>query len=128
VSYLLDTHVLLWGLMDDARLSKKARSILLDDDRALYFSAASAWEIAIKASLGRLRFSAPLEQYLPTRLATEGIEPLPISIAHAARTEALPWHHRDPFDRLLVAQAQIEGLDLLSSDRALRQYDVKVVW
>jgi PIN domain nuclease of toxin-antitoxin system len=128
VSFLLDTHVLLWGLADDPRLSKKSRAILLDDENVLYFSAASTWEMAIKTSLGRLKFSTTLESYLPTKLASEGIEPLPITTEHAARTETLPWHHRDPFDRLLIAQAQIEGLDIVSSDKALRRYDVKIVW
>ena len=126
--YLLDTHVLLWGLADDPRLSKRVRTLLLDDENTLYFSAASTWELAVKCSLGRLRFSAPLETYLPSKLASEGIEPLSVSTEHAARTERLPWHHRDPFDRLLIAQAQIESLDLVSSDKALRGYDVKLVW
>jgi len=106
----------------------QVRALLLDDSNALLFSAASAWELAIKTSMGRLTFATPLETYLPQKLASEGLEPLAITIDHATRTESLPWHHRDPFDRLLVAQAQLESLEIITSDKVLRRYDVGVVW
>lgn len=125
---LLDTHVLLWALRDDPRLSKKARAILLDDAHALFWSAASTWELAIKASLKRIRFASPLVEYLPAKLESEGVEPLSVTTAHAGAVESLPFHHHDPFDRLLIAQARVEGLSLLSADKVVGRYDVDVIW
>lgn len=126
--YLLDTHAFLWGLQDDPRLSPRVRSLLLAGEHALLWSAASTWELAIKCSLGRVRFAAPLAAYLPGKLSAEGIEELPITSDHAARTEALPWHHRDPFDRLLVAQAQAERVPIITADPQIARYEVEVFW
>jgi PIN domain nuclease of toxin-antitoxin system len=128
VTLLLDTHVLLWALADDPRLSRKARTLLLDDAHTLLWSAASTWELAIKASLKRIHFNSPLAEYLPQKLESEGIGSLPITTHHAAAVESLPRHHHDPFDRLLVAQAVVEGVVLLSADKIMRRYDVEVVW
>lgn len=125
---LLDTHVLLWALADDPRLSSRARALVLDDAHTLIWSAASTWELAIKAGLGRIRFTRPLAEYLPQTLEAEGIESLSISTSHAAAVEALPRHHADPFDRLLIAQASVEKLALLSADKVLRRYPVEVIW
>lgn len=125
---LLDTHVLLWALEDDVRLSRKARALLLDEGHTLLWSAASTWELAIKASLGRIRFATPLAEYLPHKLEAEGIVSLPITDPHAAAVESLPRHHHDPFDRLLIAQALVEELALLSADKVMKRYDVEVVW
>jgi PIN domain nuclease of toxin-antitoxin system len=125
---LLDTHVFLWALKDDPRLSKRVRTILRDDTHELFWSAASTWELAIKASLRRIQFVMPLATYLPQKLAAEGLQPLSVSSEHAAATESLPLHHRDPFDRLLIAQAQIEDLTIVSADKALRRYDVDVIF
>jgi PIN domain nuclease of toxin-antitoxin system len=128
VTYLLDTHVLLWALQDDPRLSRRIREILLKGQDRLLWSAASTWELSIKASLGRIRFAKPLSEYLPMKLAAEGIETLHISSDHAARTETLPLHHRDPFDRLLVAQAQLEDATLITSDVRMREYEIEIAW
>jgi PIN domain nuclease of toxin-antitoxin system len=128
VRCLLDTHVLLWALRDDARLSKKARAILLDDAHTLFWSAASTWELAIKSALKRIHFTSPLGEYLPGKLESEGVEPLSVTSAHAAAVELLPLHHHDPFDRLLIAQARVEGLSLLTADKVMRRYDVEAIW
>lgn len=121
---LLDTHAALWFLAADERLGDDARRQLLDDDNRVLLSAAVVWEVAIKRSLGKLALT---EAYV-SLLVAEGAEPLPVSIEHAAAVERLPWHHRDPFDRMLVAQAQLERATLVSGDPALRAYDVPVVW
>jgi PIN domain nuclease of toxin-antitoxin system len=119
---LLDTHVLLWWLADDPALSKQARALIANEPE-VFASAASAWEIAIKRALGKLE--AP-EDLLPA-LEAEGIRRLPIDFEHAAVAGALPRHHDDPFDRMLVAQAQQEGLTLLTSDVRILQYAVTIL-
>ena len=125
---LLDTHVWLWmnGAVD--RLSESAREILASGEQALYLSAASTWELAIKQKAGKLRLPQPLEQYIPTTLAENSIQPLAIHQAHAWRAAALPMHHRDPFDRMLIAQTQAEGLVLMTADSQLEAYEVPIVW
>lgn len=126
--YLLDTHTFLWWITDDERLSPKARDLMRDRRNVLYLSAASAWEIAIKASLGRLEFSGDPEKMVPEQMALNAIEALPIQITHALRVHRLPPHHRDPFDRMLVAQSQLEDLPLLTDDAQIRKYQVEVAW
>jgi PIN domain nuclease of toxin-antitoxin system len=119
--WLLDTHLLLWAAYDAARLSRSATRLLQKRDARLVFSLASIWEVAIKASLQRSDFSAkPAE--LHHALLEEGLEELPILPAHIAHVATLPWLHRDPFDRMLVAQAAVEGLTLLSADATLKRY------
>lgn len=125
---LLDTHCWLWGLAEPERLGRAARALIADPANDLFLSAASSWEIAIKAGLGKLRLPEPPWRYVPHRLATQGITALAVEHAHALQVAALPHHHRDPFDRLLVAQAQVEGLTLLTADRALEAYEVEIVW
>jgi PIN domain nuclease of toxin-antitoxin system len=119
---LLDTRVLLWWLADDRALSKQARALIANEPE-VFVSAASAWEIAIKRALGKLE--AP-EDLLPA-LEAGGIRRLPIDFEHAAVAGALPRHHDDPFDRMLVAQAQREGLTLLTSDIRISRYAVTVL-
>jgi PIN domain nuclease of toxin-antitoxin system len=121
---LLDTHAALWWLADDARLSDSAARHLLDETNVVLVSAAVVWELAIKRSLGKLK--AP-DDFGRTLLAA-GALPLAIGIEHAVAVEGLPWHHRDPFDRLLVAQASVEGATIVSHDEALRAYAVPIVW
>jgi PIN domain nuclease of toxin-antitoxin system len=128
MNLLLDTHAFLWWVMDDPRLSQRARELLADGDNRLLFSAASGWEIAIKTHIGRLALPEPAEHFVPAQLAANAIENLPVLLSHALRTGALPNHHRDPFDRMLVAQSQLEGLPVLSSDPLLAQYEVEVIW
>jgi PIN domain nuclease of toxin-antitoxin system len=119
---LLDTHVLLWWLADDPALSRQARRLIANEPE-VFASAASAWEIAIKRALGKLE--APDD--LPSALDEGGIRRLPIDFEHAAVAGALPRHHDDPFDRMLVAQAQCEGLTLLTSDPRISGYTVAVL-
>jgi PIN domain nuclease of toxin-antitoxin system len=121
--YLLDTHVFLWVVTDDPRLSKPARSRLQEAD-TLYVSAASFWEISIKSALGKIH--ADVHELIKS-LSPSGLTELSITVHHAARVEALPHHHADPFDRLLIAQAQSEPLYLLTADRTLAQYGEMVV-
>ena len=125
---ILDTHAFLWWVLDIPRLSAEARSILEDGANELLFSAASAYELTIKAQSGRLALPEPADSYVPSRLAANAFEPLSIELAHALRAGALPAIHRDPFDRMLVAQAQIEGLPILTADPAISHYDVETIW
>ena len=125
---LLDTHALLWWCFDDPRLSATARAAIAQADNHCFVSAASAWEMAVKVSLGRLDVGGDLAGFLPQQLAAHRLRWQPIELPHTLRVATLPWHHRDPFDRLLVAQAQAEGLTLVSADTALRAYDVPLLW
>ena len=127
MSFLLDTHVLLWLRGDPGRLSTETRRRLADPALRLYVSAASAWEIAIKQSLGKLTLPEPAEAWLPRALVETGLEALPILVEDAAAVRALPWHHRDPFDRLLVAQAKRLDLTLVTHDARLGAYDVRLL-
>jgi PIN domain nuclease of toxin-antitoxin system len=126
VKVLLDTHVWLWMLTAPERLDAH-RSLLEDPSSTLLLSAASSWEIALKYASGRLPLPEPPERYVPARMRTTQTEPLPITHAHTLAVGALPLHHRDPFDRLLVAQAQLLGIPLLTADAALQDYDVEVL-
>lgn len=120
---LLDTHVLLWWLADDPRLAEPARLAIGAGENDVVVSAASAWEIAIKSRLGKVSAPGDLEQ----QLADNGFLPLAVEVRHALGVRDLPDHHRDPFDRLLVAQAQIEGLTLVTVDPTIARYDVPVL-
>ena len=124
---LLDTHLLLWALAEPDKLGSKARSVIEDPENEVLFSAASIWEVAIKAGLGRPDFAVRPEAI--ARAAIEaGFAELPVRAEVAARVADLPPHHRDPFDRLLVSQAQAETMALLSADTNIRRYDVKTIW
>jgi PIN domain nuclease of toxin-antitoxin system len=125
---LLDTHSFLWWVTDDPRLSPRAREAMSDGENHLFFSAASAWEIAIKARLGRLTIPDPVATFVPTQLAENAIEGLPINLTHALHVHSLPDHHGDPFDRMLVAQSQIENLPILTGDPLIAQYAVETIW
>jgi PIN domain nuclease of toxin-antitoxin system len=122
---LLDTNVVVWLLLGDRkRVSEEAVEALEDEHNEVALSAASVWEIAIKRSLGKLTIVSGWGATL-TRL---GFDPMPVTAIHAQAVESLPWHHRDPFDRLLVAQASVEGCVLVSADRRLGAYGVDVLW
>ena len=124
MNLLLDTSALLWWLGDSERLGPLARSTIADPDNLIYVSAASAWEIAIKVQLGRLAGPPDPATWLPAELAANRFTPLAIGLHHALAVERLPPHHRDPFDRLLIAQAAIERLMLITGDWQLERYAV----
>jgi PIN domain nuclease of toxin-antitoxin system len=124
VRLLLDTHTALWWLAGDPRIAGDAERQLSDETNRVLLSAAVIWEVAIKRSLGKLQ--APVD--LAATLLGAGAQPLPVTLDHAAAVEMLPWHHRDPFDRLLVAQALTENAAIVSQDERLRGYGVPVVW
>jgi PIN domain nuclease of toxin-antitoxin system len=124
---LLDTQCWLWMTLAPERFSARARKLVEARDTLLYLSAASAWEIAIKHALGKLRLPEPPTTYVPTRVAALGVQPLAIEHSHALRVAELPPHHRDPFDRLLIAQAQIDDLSILTSDSLFDAYDVTTI-
>jgi PIN domain nuclease of toxin-antitoxin system len=123
VRVLLDTHVLLWWLEGSAQLPGSARALIADPENTIFVSAVSMWEIWLKQSLGKLRLSDGFED----ALAAESFENLPLSAAHAREVARLPWLHRDPFDRMLLAQARVAGLRLLTSDEALAAYSEPVL-
>ena len=123
--FILDTNVALWLLLGDrARMSALAVDALEDQRNSVALSAASVWEIAIKRSLGKLKIS----DGWAASLARLDFDPMPVTAMHAAAVESLPWHHRDPFDRLLVAQASVERCTLVSADHRLGAYEVDVLW
>ncbi len=127
MNLLLDSHTFLWFVWDDPKLSP-AKALIEDGANRKLVSVASCWEIAIKAGLKRLALGEPATTFLPRELATNGFEVLGIELAHATFVETLPLHHKDPFDRLLVAQALIERLPLVSADAILEQYGIQRLW
>jgi PIN domain nuclease of toxin-antitoxin system len=127
VKLLLDTHVVLWAALEPERLSPDCRAALEDGTNKVSMSVVSAWEMAIKQSLGKLVLSLPAEQWLPEVLRKTGFDTLDVELAAALRVRALPWHHRDPFDRLLIAQAMETGLTLATRDTRFAAYGVSIV-
>lgn len=124
MNLLLDTHAFLWALDDDSRLSPAARTAIIDGHNVVYVSAATAWEIVIKRAIGKLKI--PQSDYLE-ELRLHRFTPLPITTEHALAVKDLPLHHKDPFDRMLIAQAQEERLTLITRDKRLILYDVKII-
>jgi len=127
VKLLLDTHVLLWSATDPARIGEAARGLLEDGSNEVLVSIVSAWEIAIKQSLGKLDLPLPAERWLPDVLRRTGFEVAELGLGAALRVRGLPWHHRDPFDRLLVAHALEEGYTLMTHDDAFVEYGVHLL-
>jgi PIN domain nuclease of toxin-antitoxin system len=125
VRLLLDTHAILWWVTDDPRLSRIAKAAISEPENELFASAAAAYEIVYKQGLGRLH---PLPDNLSRQLQREGIVVLPISLDHAVTAASLPGPHRDPWDRIMMAQAQAEGLTVITVDRVFSQYGVPVLW
>jgi PIN domain nuclease of toxin-antitoxin system len=128
MNILLDTHAFLWFLDDDPRLSAAARVLIEADDSQPFISMVGLWEIAIKISLGKLQLNQPYETFIPQQLALNGIGILNLSVEHTAAIVSLPFHHRDPFDRLMVVQARIEKMTLVSADPGFDAYEVQRVW
>ena len=126
--YLLDTHTFLWWNMKSSRLSPRAVELCQDKANTLLLSLASVWEIQIKLQLGKLQLTAPLAEVIKKQREENLIELLPIELPHVLGLANLPDHHKDPFDRMLIAQAISEGLILISHDPRMTQYPVQVVW
>jgi len=124
---LLDTHIWLWLQTEPERLGARSLQLVNDPNVELLLSAASAWEIGIKHALGRLSLPEPADAYVPDRCRRSGVAELPISMSHALRAAALPLHHKDPFDRLIVAQAQALDIALITVDDAIASYNVDIV-
>lgn len=125
---LLDTHTFLWWINNDSLLSEAASASITSVRNECFVSLASCWELAIKTSIGKLRLSKPVERFIPEELAANDFQLLPIDFRHVAKVETLPFHHRDPFDRLLVAQSLTEKMTMVSADGVLSRYGVKRVW
>jgi PIN domain nuclease of toxin-antitoxin system len=128
VTYLLDTGVWLWSVGEPSRISRKARDVMADVSHDVFLSAVTSWEVAIKAASGKLHLPEPPDLYVPRRMASQGLRPLAVSHGHALAVFTLPAHHRDPFDRLLIAQAKVEEMTLISADRIFDRYPVQLLW
>jgi PIN domain nuclease of toxin-antitoxin system len=128
LTLLLDTHSFLWFVLDDRKLSAAAKAAIEDPANDIEISPASYWEIAIKIALGNYTLPQPYQQFMEQQLATNQFRILPIEIRHTALLTTLPHHHKDPFDRLLVAQALCEDISIVSSDPRLDAYGVKRLW
>jgi PIN domain nuclease of toxin-antitoxin system len=128
VNVLLDTHAFLWFLNDDPLLSRTAKALIEDPSNHKFVSVATCWEIAIKVGLKKLDLGEPATTFLPRELAANQFDLLPIELRHVTFVESLPQHHNDPFDRLLIAQAQIEAMPIISKDLALDPYGVRRLW
>lgn len=125
---LLDTQSWLWWFAQPERLSEEAITNIADETNELWFSVASVWEIGIKVAIGKLPLPEPPDRYISSRMGQLGVRSLEITATHALQAAALPLHHRDPFDRMLIAQAQIEEMTLVSADSMFSQYDVSILW
>lgn len=126
---LLDTQCWLWWFAQPERLSEEAITHIADESNELWFSVASIWEIGIKVAIAKLPLPEPPDSYISSRMRQLGMRSLEITATHALRAASLPLHHRDPFDRMLIAQAQLEDITLVSADAIFRQYnDVAIVW
>jgi len=127
MNLLLDTHVWLWSLTAPELIAAETLDLMSDMENQLYFSTVSAWEIAIKYRIGKLPLPEPPVQFVPSRLNRDGIVSLPVENRHALAVSELPLHHNDPFDHLLIAQAQVEGYFLVTYDEKIMAYDVEII-
>jgi PIN domain nuclease of toxin-antitoxin system len=128
LKYLLDTGVWLWSLWDPERISRRGRAVISDLGNDVFLSAVTSWEVAIKSAAGKLDLPEAPGTYVPRRMADQGLRPLPVSHQHALAVFGLPPHHHDPFDRLLVAQATLEDMVLITADRMVEKYPVQILW
>ena len=128
MTLLLDTQALLWFLLDDSRLSEKARISIIDTDDRVYVSPASIWEIAIKISIGKYTLPEPFAAFCDRQLRDNDFTLLPITVPQTERIITLPFHHRDPFDRLIIAQSLVEAIPVVSSDTMFDAYGVDRIW
>lgn len=126
---LMDTHCWLWWFSQPELLSEEAIACIVDEANEVWFSVASVWEMGIKVAIGKLPLPEPLDSYISSRMVQLGARSLDISVNHAIQAAALPLHHRDPFDRLLIAQAQIENMTIVTADNMFSQYqDISILW
>jgi PIN domain nuclease of toxin-antitoxin system len=128
MNVLLDTHAFLWSITGDDQLSKTAEKTFLHPDNNLYFSAASFWEICVKLSLGKLSLKRDWFKTIQEEMRINAVQWLPVEMQHCVELTKLPFHHRDPFDRMLIAQAMVEDLRLLSRDPRLSAYEIDRIW
>jgi PIN domain nuclease of toxin-antitoxin system len=128
MSLLLDTHAFLWWVTDDAQLSATIRKIITDPSNTIYFSVISAWEIIIKYQTGKLTLPETATTYISSRLAANNFSTLTVEMSHVLKVASLPNHHRDPFDRLLIAQSQVQQIPIATVDALIRQYPVATIW
>ena len=126
MAVLLDTHAFLWWCEDASELSKNAHRLIAEEDCLI--SLISFWEIAVKISIGKLRLPSAFERYISDQMSANGFSILDLQFRHIARCAELPWHHRDPFDRLLISQAIVEELPLVSRDTVVGRYGVRRIW
>ncbi|WP_375511367.1 type II toxin-antitoxin system VapC family toxin [uncultured Nostoc sp.] len=125
---LLDTHVIIWSAVNPEKLSQRVRNLLIDTNNFWVVSMATVWELQIKSQLGKLNLSSSLPNFIETQQRVNNLQILPIELTHIYALEALPSHHRDPFDRILIAQAIVEKMPLLSIDAVLDVYPVQRMW
>jgi len=128
VKLLLDTHAFLWWVEGTPALGRRARTAVANPDNEVFFSIASCWELSIKLSLGKLRLTQRLDRFIPEQLSVNGFSLLSVELRHVLGVADLPFHHRDPFDRLLAAQALQDQLAIVTTDRVFRTYGVRIVW
>jgi PIN domain nuclease of toxin-antitoxin system len=128
VKYLLDSVIWLWSIDSVEKINEDCREILENGREEIYFSAATAWELSIKARMGKLHLPGPPGQCIPAFMARQGLRPLPVTHLHAVKVYDLPLHHQDPFDRLIIAQAIMEEMTVLTADRVFGKYPVDVLW
>jgi len=128
VNLLLDTHSFIWFVEDSPSLSAQARALIEEPTNAVFFSMASVWEMAIKISLGKLHLSQPFDLFIPNQLLLNDITLLDITVNHTLSVATLPFHHRDPFDRLLIAQSLVERMPCVSIDSVFDDYSVQRLW
>lgn len=125
---LLDTRTFLWWTTEDPLLSLHAKEIIADGKNEIFLSAASVWEIVLKTAKGRLILPEPPARYISSRMSLYRFRPLPVQISHAAHVYELPPHHNDPFDRMLIAQCQLESVPLVTKDEDIKRYDLETIW
>jgi len=128
MNYLLDTHTFLWFINDDASLSSTAKTLIEDPENTIYLSVASIWEMAIKVSLDKLEMPSPFTDFIDEQLSKNTIILLGIKTEHTGIVATLPFHHRDPFDRLIIAQSKVEDIPVIGKDAIFDDYGIKRLW
>ncbi|MBD2498014.1 PIN domain-containing protein [Nostoc sp. FACHB-280] len=126
--FLMDTHTFIWYVTDNLRLSNQVLELINDEDNRIFISIASIWEMGIKQGIGKLTFNLPLEMLITQQISINDFSVLDIKIGHVSTVSQLPLHHRDPFDRMLIAQAIVENLPILSADTIFDAYPIKRLW